>query len=68
MTRSSGGSAEHPGGDDRPRLDPSDLDVYACGINATVHGLVAAAERIGVPEARILSERVRVAELGMLGR
>jgi CDP-4-dehydro-6-deoxyglucose reductase len=31
------------------RLDPSQLDVYACGLNAMVSGLVEAAERLGVP-------------------
>ncbi len=31
------------------RLDPSQLEVYACGLNAMVSGLVEAAERLGVP-------------------
>ena len=34
------------------RLDPSSMDVYACGINAMVYGLVDAVERLGVPPAR----------------
>lgn len=38
------------------RLDPSNVDVYACGINAMVFSLVKAAERLGVPEGRIESE------------
>ncbi|MFB6311316.1 MAG: FAD-binding oxidoreductase [Salinirussus sp.] len=38
------------------RLDPNDMDVYACGINAMVYSLVRAAERIGVPPERIDSE------------
>lgn len=31
------------------RLDPSKLEVYACGLNAMVSSLVEAAERLGVP-------------------
>ncbi len=38
------------------RLDPSNVDVYACGINAMVHSLVLTAERLGVPPERIESE------------
>ncbi|MCG1004210.1 MULTISPECIES: ferredoxin--NADP reductase [Halobacterium] len=38
------------------RLDPNDAEVYACGINAMVHSLVTAAEKLGVPPERILSE------------
>ena len=38
------------------RLDPTDVDVYACGINAMVYGLVGAAQSVGVPEERIESE------------
>jgi ferredoxin-NADP reductase len=38
------------------RLDPGAMDVYACGINAMVYGLVKAAERLGVPPTRIESE------------
>jgi len=38
------------------RIDPSDVDVYACGINAMVYSLVTAAERLGVPAERIESE------------
>ena len=34
------------------RLDPSSMDVYACGINAMVYGLVDAVERLGVPSRR----------------
>jgi CDP-4-dehydro-6-deoxyglucose reductase len=32
------------------RLHPDSMEVYACGINAMVYGLVAAVERLGVPE------------------
>jgi len=38
------------------RFDPSDIEVYACGINAMVHSLVKAVERLGVPDERIESE------------
>ena len=31
------------------RLDPSNVEVYACGLNAMVYGLVDAVERLGVP-------------------
>lgn len=31
------------------RLDPSNMEVYACGLNVMVSGLVEAAERLGVP-------------------
>ena len=31
------------------RLDPSQMEVYACGLTAMVQGLVDAAERLGVP-------------------
>ena len=34
------------------RLDPSQLDVYACGLTAMVTDLVEAAERLGVPPER----------------
>lgn len=40
----------------RARIDPSNADVYACGINAMVYSLVTAAERLGVPAERIESE------------
>jgi CDP-4-dehydro-6-deoxyglucose reductase len=32
------------------RIDPDGVEVYACGINAMVYGLVDAVERLGVPE------------------
>lgn len=38
------------------RLDPSDMEVYACGINAMVYSLVESVEHLGVPERRIVSE------------
>jgi CDP-4-dehydro-6-deoxyglucose reductase len=31
------------------RLDPSQLEVYTCGLNAMVSSLVEAAERLGAP-------------------
>ncbi|WP_164974828.1 FAD-binding oxidoreductase [Halegenticoccus tardaugens] len=34
------------------RLDPANVEVYACGINAMVNGLVDAVERLGVPADR----------------
>lgn len=42
--------AEPPAEPIDARLDPASLEVYACGINAMVYGLVRAVERIGVPE------------------
>lgn len=38
------------------RIDPTDIDVYACGINAMVYSLVRTAEQMGVPPERIESE------------
>ncbi len=38
------------------RIDPSNVDVYACGINAMVHELTAAVRRLGVPDRRIEAE------------
>jgi len=38
------------------RLDPSNAEVYACGINAMVYSLVRAVEQMGVPPERIESE------------
>jgi ferredoxin-NADP reductase len=38
------------------RVDPSNIEVYACGINAMVHSLVKAVERLGVPDRYIESE------------
>lgn len=32
------------------RIDPENVEVYACGINAMVYGLVDAVERLGVPD------------------
>ncbi len=37
-------------------IDPSNIDVYACGINAMVYSLVHAARNIGVPLENIESE------------
>lgn len=38
------------------RIDPSEMEVYACGINVMVHQLVDAVQRLGVPERHIRSE------------
>ena len=38
------------------RIDPDRTEVYACGINAMVHQLVDAVQRLGVPENHIRSE------------
>ncbi|MFB6219318.1 MAG: ferredoxin--NADP reductase, partial [Halobacteriaceae archaeon] len=38
------------------RIDPGNAEVYACGINAMVHSLVATAEHVGVPPEHIESE------------
>lgn len=38
------------------RIEPTNVDVYACGINAMVHALVRTCERIGIPPERIESE------------
>jgi len=38
------------------RIDPTNVEVYACGINAMVYSLVRAVELLGVPLDRIESE------------
>ncbi|WP_136686685.1 ferredoxin--NADP reductase [Halorhabdus amylolytica] len=38
------------------RLDPATMEVYACGINAMVYGLVRVVESLGVPASRIEAE------------
>jgi len=38
------------------RIDPGNVEVFACGLNAMVHSLVAAARAVGVPESRIEGE------------
>lgn len=38
------------------RIDPSNAEVYACGITAMVNSLVDAAQKVGVPERDIHSE------------
>jgi len=47
--------AEEPGADG-PRIDPNDVEVYACGINAMVYSLVRAVESLGVPDRHLHSE------------
>jgi CDP-4-dehydro-6-deoxyglucose reductase len=45
---------ENPRRTDAPAsLDPARMEVYACGINAMVYGLVDAVERLGVPERHV---------------
>lgn len=39
-----------PVGDSDRRIDPADLDLYACGISAMVDTLVRTARSVGVPE------------------
>jgi CDP-4-dehydro-6-deoxyglucose reductase len=41
---------EPPREDVDARIDPGNVEVYACGINAMVYGLVDAVERLGVPD------------------
>ncbi|WP_435102367.1 FAD-binding oxidoreductase [Halarchaeum sp. P4] len=38
------------------RIDPHELEVYACGINAMVYSLETAVQRLGVPEQQIHCE------------
>jgi len=45
-----------PDSNESSSIDPDNVDVYACGINAMVYSLVAAVERLGIPEKRIESE------------
>lgn len=47
---------EVPKRDVDARIDPGNVEVYACGTNAMVSELIDAAERIGVPDDRIRSE------------
>ncbi|UPW01183.1 FAD-binding oxidoreductase [Halorussus gelatinilyticus] len=47
---------EQPQSGVEARIDPTNSEVYACGINAMVYGLVTAAERLGIPASRIESE------------
>ncbi|ACV12426.1 oxidoreductase FAD/NAD(P)-binding domain protein [Halorhabdus utahensis DSM 12940] len=35
------------------RIDPGNVDVYACGINAMVYSLLAETDAIGVPDQRV---------------
>lgn len=47
---------KNPRADVDDRIDPSSVEVYACGINAMVYSLVRAVERLGIPPDRIESE------------
>lgn len=38
------------------RIDPENVDVYACGINAMVYSLLGEIDAIGVPERRVEAE------------
>lgn len=39
-----------------PRIDPHEVEVYACGINAMVYSLATAIRRLGVPERHVHCE------------
>lgn len=41
--------ADRPTVDADSRIDPTELEVYACGINAMVYSLETAVKRLGVP-------------------
>lgn len=45
-----------PSGNIGARIDPTNVEVYACGISVMVRALVAAARALGVPDAYIRSE------------
>jgi len=47
---------DEPASDAPATIDPGNVEVYACGINAMVYSLVATVERLGVPPERIESE------------
>lgn len=38
------------------RIEPHELEVYACGINAMIYSLETAVKRLGVPEGHIHCE------------
>ncbi|MWG34142.1 oxidoreductase [Halomarina oriensis] len=46
-------SEEDPAYDVDARIDPSDIEAYACGVSAMAYGLVDVAEAIGVPELHV---------------
>ena len=48
--------AETPPYDVDARLEPSSMEVYACGLTAMVESLVDAVDRMGVPPDRVQSE------------
>ena len=47
---------EKPNDDISRRLDPRNMEVYACGVNAMVYSLADTARHIGVPERHIQVE------------
>lgn len=48
--------ADSPTTPEDQRIDPHQLEVYACGINAMVYSLETAVRRLGVPEWRVHCE------------
>lgn len=49
-------ATRNPATDVDARLDPSTLEVYACGINAMVYRLAEAVDAVGVPERNVRAE------------
>ncbi|WP_227356330.1 FAD-binding oxidoreductase [Haladaptatus salinisoli] len=47
---------EEPKYDIDARIDPNNLELYACGINLMVYGIVSVAEAVGVPAKLIRGE------------
>lgn len=45
-----------PEDETRARIDPTNVEVYACGINAMVHSLTKMVRRLGVPDQYVESE------------
>jgi ferredoxin-NADP reductase len=48
--------ADQPDGETAVRIDPTELEVYACGINAMVYSLETAVRRLGVPDRHLHCE------------
>ncbi len=49
-------AAREPDTDIEARIDPRNLDVYACGINAMVNALTGAVSALGVPGSNVRAE------------
>jgi sulfite reductase alpha subunit-like flavoprotein len=47
---------QRPANEIDARIDPKQLEVYACGLNGMVFGLETAVKRIGVPDRHIHGE------------